>query len=81
MEMCEIEKLREISAHFGLELIEDGTEALGATYKSEFIGSNSSYFALSFNGNKIITAAGGGMLLTNNSEIAKKARELAARSR
>ena len=75
--VCEIEKLREISARFGLELIEDGTEALGATYKSEFIGSNSSYFALSFNGNKIITAAGGGMLLTNNSEIAKKARELA----
>ena len=74
---CEIEKLRTISARFGLELIEDGTEALGATYKSEFIGSNSSYFALSFNGNKIITAAGGGMLLTNNSEIAKKARELA----
>ena len=46
--VCEIEKLREISARFGLELIEDGTEALGATYKSEFIGSNSSYF-VSFN--------------------------------
>jgi perosamine synthetase len=59
-----------------LAVIEDATEALGSTYKGRLAGSLGQMGTLSFNGNKIITTGGGGAILTDDSEIARKAKHL-----
>lgn len=55
-------------------LIEDAAESLSATYKGRQTGAFGKYNVISFNGNKIITTSGGGMLLSNDDEAIKKAR-------
>jgi dTDP-4-amino-4,6-dideoxygalactose transaminase len=55
-------------------LIEDAAESLGTTYKGKYTGTLGDYGILSFNGNKIITTSGGGMLLSNNEERINKVR-------
>ncbi len=77
-------KLDEIVAicdKYGATLIEDAAESLSATYKNRQTGTFGKYAALSFNGNKIITTSGGGMLLSNDEEAIKKARYWATQSR
>ncbi|MDC0649535.1 aminotransferase class I/II-fold pyridoxal phosphate-dependent enzyme, partial [Alphaproteobacteria bacterium] len=74
-------KLMSLAKEFSLELIEDGAEALGASYRGKKIGSIGKICALSFNGNKIITTGGGGMVLTNCAETAARARSYANQSR
>ena len=54
-------------------IIEDAAESLGATYKGRLVGTFGDYNVISFNGNKIITTSGGGMLLTKKEKDAKKA--------
>jgi pyridoxal phosphate-dependent aminotransferase EpsN len=66
---------------FGVTLIEDATEALGATYGSKACGSFGVMGILSFNGNKIITTSGGGMLVSNNKKYIERARHLATQVR
>ena len=58
-------------------LIEDAAESLGATYKGKQTGSFGTYNIISYNGNKIITCSGGGMLFTHDEETATKARKWA----
>ena len=65
----------------GLTLIEDAAEALGSTYHGEKLGTFGDFGILSFNGNKIITTSGGGMLLTKDEELAARARYLATQAR
>jgi dTDP-4-amino-4,6-dideoxygalactose transaminase len=65
----------------GVPIIEDAAESLGSTYEGVQTGSFGRIGILSFNGNKIITTSGGGMLLCNNEEIVKHARFLATQSR
>jgi dTDP-4-amino-4,6-dideoxygalactose transaminase len=65
----------------GVKLIEDAAEALGATYGEASPGSFGLFGIHSFNGNKIITTGGGGMLVTDDAEIAKQARFLATQAR
>ena len=65
----------------GVKLIEDAAEALGATYGEASPGSFGLFGAHSFNGNKIITTGGGGMLVTDDAELAKQARFLATQAR
>jgi len=62
-------------------VIEDAAESLGATYGGKPSGSFGDFSVLSFNGNKIITTSGGGMLLSNNSDMIEKARFWATQSR
>ena len=57
-------------------IIEDAAESLGATYKNKKCGSFGDLSILSFNGNKIITTSGGGMLLSNDENLIKKAKKL-----
>jgi len=64
-----------------IALIEDTAEALGTLYKGRHVGYHGSSAALSFNGNKIITTSGGGMLLTNDETLAKQARFLSTQAR
>jgi perosamine synthetase len=66
---------------FGVKVIEDATEGLGATYRGRPLGSIGDIGCLSFNGNKIITTGGGGMLVTSNGEWAQKAKYLTTQAK
>ena len=63
------------------KVIEDATEGLGATYKGRPLGSIGDIGCFSFNGNKIITTGGGGMLVTSNEEWARKAKYLTTQAK
>ena len=65
----------------GVSVIADSAESLGASYKGRAAGSLGDISVLSFNGNKIITCSGGGMLLSNKVEYVEKARFLATQAR
>jgi len=71
-----IDKLIKISTKYGIPLIEDSTEALGSFKRGKHAGTFGSTGVISFNGNKIISTGGGGMILTNDVEIAKRAKHI-----
>ena len=68
--------LRRVSDAWGLPMVEDAAEALGSLRSETHCGLFGSVGTLSFNGNKLITTGGGGALLTNNTELANRARHL-----
>jgi pyridoxal phosphate-dependent aminotransferase EpsN len=74
-------RITEICARFGVPLLEDAAEALGATYGGIKAGTFGECAAFSFNGNKIITTSGGGMLVSHRPEIIARARHLATQAR
>lgn len=67
-------KIMEICKKYNIPIIEDAAESLGATYKGKHSGTFGEYGIYSFNGNKIITTSGGGMLVSNNEEGIAKVR-------
>ena len=71
-----IDKIRAICDLFHIVLVEDAAEALGSFYDGQHVGTFGHSGVISFNGNKIITTGGGGMILTNSEETAVKARHL-----
>lgn len=73
---ADIDELKSIAKDFNLILIEDAAEALGSTYNSEHVGCFGQSGVLSFNGNKTITTGGGGAIVTNDVELADRARHL-----
>lgn len=75
------DEIQSICSTYNVPLIEDAAEALGSTYKNKKCGSFGDLAILSFNGNKIITTSGGGMLVTKNSIWAKKSRYLSTQAR
>jgi perosamine synthetase len=72
----EIDALLAIASDFNLTLVEDAAESLGSYYHGRHTGTFGMLGTLSFNGNKIITTGGGGIILTNDSYLAKKAKHL-----
>jgi perosamine synthetase len=72
----DLDKLITICQKFELPLVEDAAESLGSTYKGKHCGTFGQVSALSFNGNKVVTTGGGGAVLTNDEEIAKRAKHL-----
>lgn len=76
-----MDKLLKICKKHKVPVIEDAAESLGATYKGKLVGTFGKYNIISFNGNKIITTSGGGMLLTKKEKDAKKALFWATQSR
>lgn len=71
---ADMDPIRALCAHYGVPILEDAAEALGATYKGESAGTLGDIAAFSFNGNKIITTTGGGMLVCRNRSWVEKAR-------
>jgi dTDP-4-amino-4,6-dideoxygalactose transaminase len=76
-----INEIISIANEFGVPVIEDAAEALGANLNGKPCGSFGEFGVLSFNGNKIITTSGGGALLSNNEEMIVKARFLSTQAR
>ena len=76
-----IDLIKQICERHGALLIEDAAEAMGATFNGKPCGSFGDYAAVSYNGNKIITGSSGGCLLTNNLEVANKARKWSTQAR
>jgi len=74
-------RIEEICKRFDVPLIEDAAEALGATYGDRRSGTFGAMAAFSFNGNKIITTSGGGMLVSNDVRLIEQARFLATQAR
>ncbi|MEW6528200.1 MAG: LegC family aminotransferase [Spirochaetota bacterium] len=69
---CKIDKIVDICNEYGLICAEDATEALGSWYKNKHCGTFGKVGVFSFNGNKIITTGGGGMVVTNDPEVAQR---------
>ena len=73
---CRIDEIKKICDEWNLELIEDSAESLGSFYKNKHIGTFGKVGVFSFNGNKIVTSGGGGMIVTNDENLAKKLKHL-----
>ena len=78
---ADMDPIVELCKKHNVTLIEDAAESLGTTYKGKYTGTFGDYGIFSFNGNKIITTSGGGMLVSNNEEKIKKVRFWSTQSR
>ncbi len=78
---AKIDELKSVCEKYSAVLIEDAAESLGATYKGVQTGRFGLISCISFNGNKIITGSSGGMLLTDDEEMANKVRKWSTQSR
>jgi len=76
-----MDRLLSISKKYHLDIIEDSTEALGATFKNKHAGTFGKIGVFSFNGNKIISTGGGGVIVTDDQAIANKARHLTTQAK
>ena len=84
--MADMEKLMDIANEFHIKVIEDATEALGTKYicgryAEKFAGTIGDVGVYSFNGNKIITTGGGGMIVSENQELLKRAKHLTTQAK
>ena len=77
----DMDRLLAIAKKYHLDIIEDSTEALGATFKNKHAGTFGKIGVFSFNGNKIISTGGGGVIVTDDQAIAKKARHLTTQAK
>lgn len=78
---CDYDAIREICDRHGVVLVQDAAESLGATYRGAPSGGQGAIAAFSFNGNKIITTGGGGMLVSANGDWIAHARKLSTQAR
>ena len=78
---ADMDPIVKLCKKYNVTLIEDAAESLGTTYKDKYTGTFGDYGIFSFNGNKIITTSGGGMLVSDNEERIAKVRFWATQSR
>ena len=78
---AKMDEIRAICKEHNVPLIEDAAESMSATYKGQMTGTFGDFGIFSFNGNKIITTSGGGMLVSEDGEAIKKARNLSTQAR
>lgn len=78
---ADLDAIVEIARRYELIVIEDASESLGAEYRGEPVGRRGDIVCFSFNGNKIATAGGGGALLTDHAEWARRARHLTTQAK
>ncbi|SIR16495.1 pyridoxal phosphate-dependent aminotransferase EpsN [Bacillus cereus] len=78
---AKLDEILSLCNHYGVPIIEDAAESLGSTYKGKASGTFGRFGIYSFNGNKIITTSGGGMLVSDDVEALEKARFLATQAR
>jgi len=78
---CDMDPILETAHKYELTVIEDATESLGAWYKERKVGCLGDIACLSFNGNKIITTGGGGMLITESAHWARRAKYLTTQAK
>ena len=74
--MCDVDKLQEIAEKYSIPIVEDAAESLGSTYKGKHAGTFGKFGCLSFNGNKIVSTGGGGLILTDDKDLALRAQHL-----
>jgi dTDP-4-amino-4,6-dideoxygalactose transaminase len=79
--VCDLTAIAQVCREYDVPLIEDAAESLGATHSGRPAGSFGRAAALSFNGNKIMTTSGGGMLVTDDGDLANHARFLSTQAR
>ena len=72
----QLDEIKKICDRYNIKIVEDAAESLGSFYKEQHTGTIGELSAISFNGNKIITTGGGGMILTNDDELAKRAKHM-----
>lgn len=77
----DLDPLIDICQNYNIVMIEDSTESMGSEYKNKRTGSFGDIGCFSFNGNKIITTGGGGMIVTDNDTYAKKLRHLSTQAK
>ena len=73
---CRIEEIASICSEWNIALVEDTAESLGSYVNGQHTGTFGQMATFSFNGNKVITTGGGGMIITNDEELAKRAKHL-----
>ncbi len=78
---CRIVEVKAICERYNIALIEDAAESLGSKYKGKHTGTFGLFGTLSFNGNKTITSGGGGMLITDDEDLAQKAKHLTTQAK
>ena len=78
---CDMEEITGVARDFDLPVIEDATEALGSRFAGRHAGSFGKMGVFSFNGNKIITTGGGGMLVTDDRRLAERAKYLTTQAK
>jgi dTDP-4-amino-4,6-dideoxygalactose transaminase len=78
---ADYDRIEAICREYEVALVEDAAEALGAFYRGRPAGSFGEAAAFSFNGNKILTTSGGGMLVSNRQELVERARHLSTQAR
>src|SRR5207237_1972665 len=77
----DMDPILEVAHKYNLVVIEDATESLGAQYKGRMVGHLGDIACCSFNGNKLITTGGGGMIVTDNTAWAHKAKYLTTQAK
>lgn len=78
---ADLDALAELAAEYGLRVVEDAAECLGAKYKGRRVGSRGDLVCFSFNGNKVITSGAGGMVVGAREDLLKRVRHLVTQAR
>lgn len=78
---CRIEEILDICKGYGIEVVEDAAEAMGSRLNGKHLGTFGKLAAISFNGNKIMTTGGGGVILTQDENLAKRAKHLSTQAK